>query len=438
MRVLFLTQIVPYPPDAGPRVKTWNVLRFLAQQGHEVILACFVRAEERQHLAKLRTVCRELYPVPLTRSRILDGWHWVRSLRSGRPFLVERDDLHGMREVVATVMGDRSIDVIQADQLSMTQFALPWEGGQAVAPGTAGNGSRAARDPLGADRPLLVFDAHNAVWTIIARMAKTAAPPLRRLLEWEAQRTKVYEGSMVRRFHHTLVVSEPDRAALLEAWREAQPGVGDVGTESRRARGPAISVVPIAADTSEWAPIPRPVGSTNILTMGTLHYPPNADGIRWFLGEVFPRVLKEVPAATLTIVGRNPPKDFYRLARRFPGAVEVTGYVADLQPYLQRAAVFAVPVRSGGGMRVRILEGFARALPTVTTTVGLEGIDAKPGSDILVGDTANEFAARVVETMRAPELQRKLANNGRRLAEARFDWQVVLQALDRVYKADRE
>jgi glycosyltransferase involved in cell wall biosynthesis len=141
--------------------------------------------------------------------------------------------------------------------------------------------------------------------------------------------------------------------------------------------------------------------------------------------------------ATLTIVGPRPARDLVTLARRQPGVVRVTGYVPDVTPYFAHAGVVVVPVRAGAGMRVRILEAFARAVPVVTTTVGLEGIEAEPGRDVLVADTAEALAAAVVRVLRDPALAAELAVRGRRLVEARYDWRVALAGLDRVYAPPR-
>jgi len=194
-----------------------------------------------------------------------------------------------------------------------------------------------------------------------------------------------------------------------------------------------ITVVPIAVDTRALQPVVRLPESMNIVTLGTLHYPPNADGIRWFAREVFPRVCQECPQATLTIIGKNPPQDFLELAASQPARFTVTGYVPDLVPQLERAALMVVPVRAGSGMRVRILEALARAMPVVTTTIGLEGIDAVPGQDVMVADTVEDYATAVVSLLRDSELQSRLAVNGRRLAENRYDWRVVLKKMDEVY-----
>ena len=168
--------------------------------------------------------------------------------------------------------------------------------------------------------------------------------------------------------------------------------------------------------------------------MGTLYYPPNADGIRWFIQDVFPLVQRSLPNVKLTVVGKNPPKDFLRFSEESNGHIVITGYVPELDPYFAASTIMVIPVRAGGGMRVRILEAFARAMPVVTTTVGLEGIEAEPGLDVMVADTPDEFSRSVIDLLSNKNLQTQLATNGRRLAEGKYDWQVVLSHLENVYK----
>jgi glycosyltransferase involved in cell wall biosynthesis len=236
---------------------------------------------------------------------------------------------------------------------------------------------------------------------------------------------KHYEGILTREFDHTLAVTDVDRQYLLEA-------VQEVDRSAVAACAEKITVIPISVDTQLLQPIQRNLGSKNILTLGTLHYPPNADGIRWFIQEVFPRIRREEPQVNLVIVGKNPPRDFVQFAAENPQNVKVTGYVPDLKPYLADAALLVIPVRAGSGMRVRILEALAEGMPVVTTTIGLEGIEAAPGEDVLVADTPSAFAEAVLALLRNTALQDKLAQNSRRLAEARYDWRVVLKKLDEV------
>ncbi|MCK6538994.1 MAG: glycosyltransferase family 4 protein [Anaerolineales bacterium] len=408
MNILFLTQIVPYPPDAGPKVKTYHVIRALAGQGHSVTLVSFVRPEEVPHLPALKEICTAVHAVPIRRSRIADAFYMLRSYLTGRPFLVERDDLRPMQETVNRLVRENDFHFIHADQLTMVQFAV--RGAAAVS----------------GKQPKVIFDAHNAVWTIVARMKDNARWFLKPVLSVEAARVKRYEGGLLRTVDHVLAVTDIDRSLLEEAMH----------VSNHHADRPAapITVIPIAVDTEKLQPVRRKPGSKNIVTLGTLHYPPNADGIRWFFNEVFPLVRERAPDATLTIIGKNPPADFSEAAERSAGAIRVTGYVDDLRPYLEESALMVVPVRAGGGMRVRILEAFAYAMPVVTTTVGLEGIHATPDQDVLVADTPAEFASRTVELLHDFSLQDKLAANGRTLATTKYDWQAVLSAMRPIYE----
>lgn len=408
MNILFLTQIVPFPPDAGPKVKTYHVLRALIEQGHDVTLVSFVRPEEVQHVPALEKICVAVHVVPIRRSRLADVGYMLQSYLTQRPFLIERDDLRPMQELVNSLVHGGEFHFIHADQLTMVQFAV-----------------RGATAFLG-KKPKVIFDAHNAVWTIVERMRENARWFLKPVLGIEAKRVKRYEGELLKTVDHVLAVTDVDRAGLEEALNYSK-----LEKENRIA---PISVIPIAVDTRQLQPVKRQPASMNIVTLGTLHYPPNADGIRWFFNDVFPIIRERVPQVTLTIIGKNPPRDFLELAARYPGTIKVTGYVPDLVPYLEQSAVMVIPVRAGGGMRVRILEAFAYAMPVVTTTVGLEGIDAEIDKDVLVVDTAKDFANRVGELLESIPLQERLSANGRKLAENKYDWQVVLSAMKPIYE----
>ena len=408
MNILFLTQIVPFPPDAGPKVKTYHVLRALVNQGHSVTLVAFVRPEEEQHIPTLEKICTAVYAVPIRRSRIADVGFILRSYLTKRPFLIERDDLRPMQELVNKLVLEGNFHFIHADQLTMAQFAI--------------RGASAFTDK----KPKVIFDAHNAVWTIVERMQEQARWFLKPVLGIETKRVKRYEGELLKTVDYVLAVTDVDKAGLEEAL-----SFSNVRKEERVA---PITVIPIAVDTQQLQPIKRTPSSMNIVTLGTLHYPPNADGIRWFLNDVFPLVQERVPAATLTIIGKNPPKDFLDAAAHSPKALKVTGYVPELAPYFEKSAVMVVPVRAGGGMRVRILEAFAYAMPVVTTTIGLEGINAEPGKDVLVADTETDFANYVSGLLENVSLQNNLSVNGRILAMAKYDWQVVLSAMMPIYE----
>src|SRR5512139_2496553 len=242
MKILFLTQIVPFPPDAGPKVKTWHVLRALVGQGHSVTLVSFIRPEEEQHIAVLEGLCEAVYGVPIRRSRLADIGYMVRSYLTRRPFLVERDDLRSMQELVNRLVREGDFDFIHADQLTMVQFAVR---GASVIPGKS---------------PRVIMDAHNAVWTIVERMEENARWFLKPVLGVEAKRVKHYEGELLQTVDHVLAVTETDRACLEEAMRSLQ--------SNKEGRAAPITVIPIAVDTHQQQPVTRRPGSKNIVTLG--------------------------------------------------------------------------------------------------------------------------------------------------------------------------
>ncbi len=393
MHILLLTQVLPYPPDSGPKIKTYHVLRYLAQR-HAVHLVSFIRSEaERAHIPILHRYCQDVRTVPIRRSRPRDGLAFARSLADGRPFLVVRDDDPRMHRTVAEVMESVPVDAVHADQLTMAQYALPLKGVHRV------------------------LDAHNAVWTIFRQMAQRTPPgPRRWALDMEWRKLKRYEGEVGRRFDAVTAVSEEDREALIEA-----------GCPASR-----ITVIPIAVDTEETRPVDRAPDARGILHIGTMYWPPNIEGVLWFARRVYPLIRERMLDAPFFVVGARPPEEIRALEAEIPG-VRVTGYVEDPTPYIRESGVFIVPLHTGSGMRVKILTAWAWGIPIVSTSVGCAGIPVRPGTDILVADGEAEFAAAILRVLEDRELARNLAAAGRRYVEEQFDWRVVCRKLDQVY-----
>ncbi len=198
LNVLLLTQVVPYPLDAGPKVRAYYVLRHLVAARHAVTLATFTRRTDRpETLAELCRQCAGVVQVPMPRSRLRDVVAYGRSLVDGRPFLIARDDVANMQRQLAALVAERPPDVIHADQLWMAPYAL------AAAAATPGR------------RPATVLDQHNAVFQVPARMAGNTRNPLTRaLLALEARRLARYEVAACRQFDHVVWVTDEDRAAV--------------------------------------------------------------------------------------------------------------------------------------------------------------------------------------------------------------------------------
>lgn len=409
MRILFLSQIVPWPLDAGPKIKSWNVLRHLKEAGHEVWFVSFVRAEEEKHIPKLKDLLDNVWFVPIKRSRISDIYFYGKSRFTGHPFLVERDHLGEMRDLVRKLIGGNHFDILHADQVTMAQFFTEPVGD--------------CDDGAKMDSPKRVFDAHNATWKILERAADESKPPMKWFYQDEMRRLQQFERKIISDFDHTFTVSEIDKSSFLEL------------SDNPQAISKKITSIPIGINSRSYERTANglPSKSNQIVTLGSLNYPPNADGIRWFMREVYPLVLQKSPDAFLWVIGKNPPPDFFEYEMEYSDHLKVTGYVDDLDSYFDQAFLAVVPVKVGGGMRVRILECFARNVPVITTTIGAEGIEVVDGENIFIEDEEEKFAQRIVDVLGNETVRQTVVMNAKNLLLEKYDWSVVLRELERVY-----
>jgi glycosyltransferase involved in cell wall biosynthesis len=392
VNILMLTQVLPYPPDSGPKIKTYNVIRYLAQE-HHVTLVSFVRGDQSESARHLERYCQAVYTVPMKRSILRDAWFMVLSFLIGQPFMMLRDACRPMRDLVARLGEEQSFDAVHADQLNMGQYAGCVSGA------------------------LKVLDAHNALWMLYKRLWETMPPgPRKWLLGRDWRLLKAYEGQLVREFETVLAVSREDRDALQEAAGESVE----------------IVVIPIAIDTDELAFVEREAEPRHILHIGTMFWPPNVDAVDWFVREIYPLIRERRPDVEFDVVGSRPSRKLLKLNDADQG-INFTGYVEDPMPYQRRAAVMVVPLLAGSGMRVKILDALAVGIPVVSTTLGCEGVEVTPGQDILVGDTPAEFSDQVLRILNDPDLGRQLAANGRRLIEGKYDYRIACRPLMEVY-----
>ena len=409
-RVLFLTQVLPHPLNSGAKIRAYYVLRQLART-HDVTLVSFVREDDdAASVAHLASFCSAVHPVPMQRSLLRDGRALVKSLLTGMPVVIARDEIGRMRAVLRGLLAEAPFDVVHADQTSMVQYALYVR-------------ERARREPR------LVLDAHNALYRVPERMARHERNVLRRALyRREARALQRYEAAAYAQFDHIVFVTEIDRATLCHP----QPSTSNPFPERGRRVEPATSVIPICVDPEDKPVVKRCANPRAVTHLGTMFWPPNVEGVIWFAREVWPRVVDRVPDAHFVIIGKHPPD----AVRQLPDGVRsvyVTGYVQDPEPYLAETAVFIVPLRAGGGMRVKIVDAWCWGVPVVSTSIGAEGIAFEDGDTILIADQAEALADAVVRVLEDPALGQRLRDGGRRCVEERYDWRRVYGAWDEVY-----
>ena len=386
MRILLLTETVPYPLDSGGRIKTFNTLRMLSGE-HEVHCFAFIRDEgQRSHLAPLRQACASVTLELLPRSPARELHYALQSLLTGRPYTVIRHFHPGSLASIERVAG-KGFDAVYADHLSMFEYA------------------RRLGLPV-------IHDAHNVESEVLRRYGRTRRfSPIRPLLAREWRLVRRYERAAYRESALVCAVSEQDaRAIRALAGREG-----------------GVRVVPIAIDALGVTPRQTVEPEPRLLFVGGLHWPPNRDAVLHFVREVWPRVRTVVPSAQLTVVGREDAL-VARILRQAPG-VTVTGYVDDVGPFFAASRAMVVPLRAGSGMRVKILDAFALGLPVVSTPVGHEGIEVRPGVHLLSAAGARRFAEETVRVLTDDRLAAVLAAEARRLAVDRYDVRVVRKLL---------
>jgi glycosyltransferase involved in cell wall biosynthesis len=277
-------------------------------------------------------------------------------------------------------------------------------------------------------RPALLLDQHNAMHLLVERQARLESGLARLLYRREAKLFRRYEAGLCRQFDRLLTVTREDKEAHLALLPEA----------GRAALAARISPVPICVETEEWPPLTYRDEGPHLIHLGTMFWPPNVEGVGWFSREVLPLVLQQVPGANFTIAGKNPPPQLMAMAgpgSLVAGHIQLTGFVARPDYLLQRSRAFVVPLRAGGGMRVKILDAWRWGVPIVSTTVGAEGIETRDGENILLADEATTFAQAVTRLLTDDALAARLRLNGRRWVEEHYNRRRIYGTVGANYQA---
>jgi polysaccharide biosynthesis protein PslH len=379
--LLYLSYLSPVPTVSGAQWKTHSLLSELTKR-YNVDLVTFVRwPDEEYALRTFDTSCRSVHSVPLVRSRGQDVAAVMRGIARGRPFLIERDRSLPMERCISRLVTNTNYDLVHVDQLNMAQFVPDRLYGRAI------------------------LDEHNVVWRLTEELARGWGGIRQVLGRVEATRMRRYEAEMCRVFRLITVVSEGDRQQLIQLG--AAPG--------------RVAAHPIGFNAAFPARQSQPQDGP-VLLLGDQAWPPNADAAFWYAREIHPILASRRPGIRAEIIGRRPSSRLIAMGRR---GLIVRGYAPDLESAWRDAGVLAVPLRAGSGMRVKILEAFARGVPVVATAKALEGISAVDGLHCIVADEPELFAAGLEVILNDDELATRLARNARLLVEARYDSRAI-------------
>jgi glycosyltransferase involved in cell wall biosynthesis len=383
MRLLYASMQLPWPLDNGGKFALFSDLKSFARYFQIDVLSfvdCSLAGESARLLFELNRrlpSVRFLDPVP---HPILPG-----SAAGRRPRTFLQALLRGEPYVVAKY---RSASYLRRAEELVQQQAYDAVVVEGLSPASVLDALARLRS-----RPRIIYRAYDIFFETTRELARQLSPGATKLAAtMDAVVCRRFEKSIWRRADRILAIT-----------RAMATRIGDMEPEVRE----RLSWLPVAIDEAPRAETSR---GTSVLYVGTVHYPPNLAGLRWFLEECWPLVLRSAPDARLDIVGRGGDR-----LHRLPPGVVVHDYVDDLDNSFASAAVFVVPLKAGSGLRLKILDAMNRGVPVVSTTIGYEGIEALPGRDLLVADDAAGFARHVVDLLARPALRVEISSQGRRL-----------------------
>ena len=401
MKILILSAQPP-SPFSGGEIRLLNLIKHLSN-AHDFTVLALVHNKSDQLMDYAGRYCRFI-PVLVSDTTpqkshlywVLNSWK--NSLFSRLPYHVRDFYSPLFQKEVKNLLRSETFNLLQVQQLYMVQY-LP----SSIACPT-------------------ILDVDN-LWSklLLRRAKKDHRDRLTiQLQRWiDDRKIPAYEKREINKFNACLAVSEADLRFIKSSAPHAFTEIVSNGVDT-------------AHFYPEWQVPARECLAQYLLFIGTMGYEPNVDAVKYFVYEIFPRICARKPETYFKIVGRNPPAEVIALAKE--PFITVTGFVEDIRPYLANSSVFVVPVRTGAGTRIKILEAMAMGKAVVSTSIGAEGLDVRDGENIILADDPSEFAEKVNLLLENRELRDKLGRNGLRLVDSHYDWSAIASRLGNLYQ----
>lgn len=390
MRIFFVCQRVPFPPDRGDKITTFNEIRHLSKT-HEVHVFCLADGvRDLDNISGLDGYAESVTAVPL--SGFASRLRALKALLTGAPLSVAAFSEAGLHAAIRRKFDQIRPDLIIVYSCNVAQYAEHF-----------------AQIP----RVMQFAELDSGRW---GQYAKRSYPPLSWIYAIEQRRFFAYERHIAHLFSHGLVCTAVEK-------REFE----------RLIPGAPVSLVGNGVDLDYFCTAGRPKRPASIVFTGVMDYLPNIDAVLWFCGEILPLILEQVPKANLVICGSRPSPAVRRLAEQ--RGVTVTGRVPDTRPYLDESEVFVAPLRMARGVQNKVLEALAMGLPCVSSTAAHSGTVIPEGEGILATDDPKTFAGHVVRLLRDGNYRAAMARKARAAAEAHYRWDRQMAQLDQVIAA---
>lgn len=401
MKILWISHFLPWPVHGGSSQRNYNLMRELRKESTIYNIGFMQRphhaseVEKYEAIERISELCGWLraFDIPSDYDRL--SWYFLlaANLTSYSPYSVWRFRSAAFEAELDSLLKRERFDIVYADTVATAHYALRAKG-----------------------KSKLVLNHHNVESSLLFRRAAIASNRLlRRYLTHQAKKLRKWEEQVCPQFDVNLTVSELDAEELRSYAPEAR-----------------YEVIANGTDTDYFTPSFGIAGHEMMYAGGGTWFP-NRDAMSWFIREIFPIIVARVPDAVMHVIGTNPPEDVIEASRR-DNRIRVHGFVPDIRPYLASAAVYVVPIRVGGGTRLKILDAFAAGKTVVSTSIGCEGIACEDGSNIRIADSKDTFAKTVVDLFENNSARQTLEVNARQLVERAYSWQIIGSRLRSLYR----
>ncbi len=391
MKILHVMPYTPVPPTFGGALRIYHLLKHMAEH-HNVTIAAYGNQKDyrllNEHFGKQVNNIHLIPPHPWIQHNRRVGQSYALLTKQSFSRLITYT--HEMQLLINRLLEKNEYDIVQLEFAVMGAFQYETDA-------------------------VTILDAHNVEYDNFRRIGASVPSFLRRMY---------YRREYKTFFSEEIKACKKSDAIFATSSRDKSILDNDV---------PEIPkyVIPNGVDTSYFTPADASIEPFSLVFTGMMGYVPNYDGMLYFLNEIFPLVLKKIPGVKLYIVGSQPPKN---LLKRASHNIIITGYVEDVRPYMQKASVYVVPLRMGGGTRLKVVEAMAVNKPIVTTSIGCEGIDVQDGESLLVRDKPSSFADAIVELLNDKQKRERLAACGYEIARTRYDWSIISRRMEECYE----
>jgi len=392
MKVLWVKAGGLVPPDTGGKIRSYNILRELAQR-YSVTFFSFYAAHDNDLHPDLKNMFDRVVCVPLTLpapKSLAEMRDYGIRLRSSQPYGITKYCRPEVRRRLHELLKQETYDVILCDFLAAAGV-IPWDW----------------------PTPKVLF-THNVEATIWRRHYEVATNPIWKAISWqEWRKMEAAERRYLRLADRVLTVSETDRDAFAAFLDHGK-----------------LTVISTGVDVDYFQPSSMEEIANSLVFTGSMDWLPNEDAILYFVDAILPLIKQECPEVSLEVVGRSPSRKLQALADA-EKSIRLTGRVEDIRPFVARGSVCIVPLRIGGGTRLKIFEAMAMNKAVISTSVGAEGLAVRSGENILLADTPNDFAESVISLLRDPKRRQRLGTAARALVQESYSWPRVAESFAR-------